>query len=139
MKMINAVATSVTTFALAITLAACGSKASTSETSASDGAAEEAAAAPAAEELGKFVIQINTEGMGEVSFTQNGESFGFGDSAFTHANAGDTITLETRPKYDEYQFVKWTKDGADFSTDEKIEVTVDGDAEYIAVYEFVEE
>jgi|GEM_PF-4118220 len=91
-----------------------------------------------AEELGgEFVIQVNTEGDGEVAYAQNGEDMGYTDSAFTHADAGDVITLKAKAgKYDSSsRFVKWTKDGADFSTEPEVEATVDGDAEFVAVFE----
>lgn len=91
-----------------------------------------------AEELGgEFLVQVNTEGDGEIAFSQNGEDMGYADSAFTHANEGDVVTLKAKAgKYDSSsKFVKWTKDGADFSTESEVEVTINGDAEFVAVFE----
>ena len=56
-------------------------------------------------------IQINTEGLGEISYT-----------------------IAARPS-EGYKFVKWTKNGEDFSTEDKVTFEVTEDAEYIAVFE----
>ncbi|MBR1899283.1 MAG: hypothetical protein IJ825_10455 [Oscillospiraceae bacterium] len=39
---------------------------------------------------------------------------------------------------DGFTFLKWTKDGNDYSTDEQITVTLSEDAEYTAVFDIAE-
>ena len=119
----------------ALGLAGCGG--SQTASSSASGQASEPAARTAEELGGEFVIQVNTEGDGEVAYAQNGEDMGYADSAFTHADAGDVITLKAKAgKYDSSsKFVKWTKDGADFSSEPEVDATVDGDAEFVAVFE----
>lgn len=139
MKTIQAITCSVTALALAGTLVACG------------GAKSDVESAPAqqttTESKQQATLQINTEGMGQIAWAYEGETPEF-DDEYPHQSAvvndafGQTITIEAKsdPNVgDEWQFVKWTKDGKDFSTNAQIKVEVDGDAEYVAVFEAASE
>ena len=127
--------------ALALALAGCGGGAASSASSA-DGSSS-AASPSAASQQGKAIVQINTEGLGEIAWAYEGEEVAFDDehpfqSAYISDAYGQTIGIEAREgaDYEGYKFVKWNKDGAKFSEDKHIDVLVDGDAEYVAVFEF---
>ncbi len=47
---------------------------------------------------------------------------------------GKEVTLTAKKNFG-YKFSKWTLDGADYSTDEKIRFTMDSDKEFVAVFE----
>ena len=62
-------------------------------------------------------------------------------SAVVNDALGQTITIEAKEDPDTgegWRFAKWTKDGKDFATEAQIKVKVDGDAEYVAVFEAAE-
>ena len=91
--------------------------------------------APTTEEQGgEFLIKIGAEGMGQIALVTSDVTPDYADSTFTHADAGDTITLTSRAD-EGAVFVKWTRGGTDYSTDAEVQISVDGDAEYIAVFE----
>ncbi|MBE6025853.1 MAG: hypothetical protein IKI86_02070 [Firmicutes bacterium] len=86
-------------------------------------------------------IQINTEGLGEISYAADGEEPEFEEgypyqSAVVNVLEGQSnvYTIAARPS-EGYKFVKWTKNGEDFSTEDKVTFEVTEDAEYIAVFE----
>jgi hypothetical protein len=87
-------------------------------------------------------MKINTEGVGQFAYAVEGEEVEFDEDFPTQSaveNLTEPRTYVIKAKPDEgWKFVKWTKDGKDFSTDEEITVDVDADVEYIAVFEFVE-
>jgi hypothetical protein len=87
-------------------------------------------------------MKINTEGVGQFAYAVEGEEVEFDEDFPTQSaveNLTEPRTYVIKAKPDEgWKFVKWTKDGEDFSTDEEITVDVDADVEYIAVFEFVE-
>ena len=90
-----------------------------------------------------YTLQINTEGIGEVAYAPEGEEPEFDDefpaqSSVKNIVEGDptTYVLAARETDDDYKFVKWTKNGEDFSTDQQITVEVTEDVEYVAVFEF---
>lgn len=87
----------------------------------------------------KMTMQINTEGLGEIAYAPEGESPEFDDefptqSAVQNLEESASFVLAARAE-DGWKFVKWTKDGKDFSTEEQITVEVTEDVEYIAVFE----
>ena len=90
-------------------------------------------------------MRINTEGVGEIAWAYEGEEVVFDDeypmqSAYVADAYGQTIGIEAREdaSYEGYHFVKWNKDGKKFSEDRRIDVLVDGDARYVAIFEFVD-
>ena len=86
-------------------------------------------------------LQINTEGYGEITYATDGEEPEFDDeypyqSAVVNLFEGQSTeyTLAARPG-EGYKFIKWTKNGEDFSTEDKITVDITEDVEYIAVFD----
>lgn len=86
-------------------------------------------------------MQIGTEGLGEISYAPEGEEPEFEEdspcqSAFVNIlpDQGNVYVIAARAGAD-YKFVKWKKNGEDFSTDAKVTVEVTEDVEYIAVFE----
>ena len=86
-------------------------------------------------------LKINVDGLGEIAFAAYGEEPEFVEgepyqSSVVNIFEGQSneYSLAARAAED-YKFVKWTKDGEDFSTEEKITVEVTEDVEYIAVFE----
>ncbi len=113
-------------------LTACGSSQDTSGGESADAVAEESYEVIA-------TLQINTEGMGSVAYGLEGEDVEF-DEDFPKQNAMVNLTepgtyvIKAKPD-DGWKFVKWTKDGADFSEEPDITVEVSEDVEYVAVFE----
>lgn len=129
----------VAALALAFSLVACGGNTQSTSTEPEQETQTTATDEDAkTQKIGEYLIVINTEGYGQVSFTHKDENFGYGDQGITHADAGDTIAMSAKPSDDSWKFVKWTKDGEDFLTTADIIVTVDGDATYAAIFEAVE-
>ncbi len=111
---------------LLFVLAACGS-------SEEDAAASE----PAAGET--ITLNINTDGMGQIAYAPVGGELQF-DDEFPAQSAQENLTEPAAyvlgAKADDgWKFVKWTKDGEDYSTDEEITVEVDASVEYIAYFD----
>ena len=142
MKKIKAILASVATFALAVTLVACGGANSATtdtaatETTTEEGASSESKTTPA---VSTTSVTINTEGMGQIAWAYEGEKVEFDkdfpfQSAVINDASGKKITMAAKANKG-WKFAKWTKDGKDFSTDEKVEVDVDGTAAYVAVFE----
>ena len=84
-------------------------------------------------------LKINTEGMGTLAYGVEGEDVEFDDefpNQSTVVNLSEPQTYVIKAKADEgWKFVKWTKDGKDFSEEPEITVEVSEDVEYIAVFE----
>lgn len=128
--------------ALALALVGCGGAAS--EATPSDGTAGDSEATTS--QQGQAVVKINTEGVGEIAWAYEDDEPEFDDefptqSAFVGDAYGQTIHIEARESDDVegFRFVRWNKDGVSFSTDRRIDVKVDGDAEYVALFEYVDE
>lgn len=88
------------------------------------------------------VMKINTEGLGSFAYGLEGEEVEFDDefptqSAVENLSEARTYVIKAKPD-DGWKFVKWTKDGEDFSTDSEITVNVAEDVEFIAVFEVEE-
>ncbi len=85
------------------------------------------------------VVNINTEGLGYVAYAE-GEQIPEIDpehqaqSVYLGLEAAGTYTFLAWPRAGSL-FVKWTKDGEDFSTVPQITVMLDESTEYIAVFE----
>lgn len=85
------------------------------------------------------LLKINTEGLGSFAYAKEGEELEF-DEDFPTQSAVENLEEPTKfviqAKPDEgWKFVKWTKDGKDFSTEPEITVEVTEDVEYIAVFD----
>lgn len=85
------------------------------------------------------LLKINTEGMGTVAYGPEGSEVEFEEDFPTQSvteNIEKPTTYIIKAKPDEgWKFVKWTKDGEDFSTESEITVEVSEDVEYRAVFE----
>jgi len=124
----------VTSVAAETATTAAETSAATAETSAA--AAESSTSAAAEEE--QVLVMVNIDGPGEIALSEDGTTPEFDQefpttSAFTHVKKGDIIAISTRGE-DDYQFVKWTKNGEYYSDEPEIRPTVEEDTEFIAVF-----
>ena len=84
-------------------------------------------------------LRINTEGMGTIAYGLEGENVVFdkdfpNQSTMVNLTEPGTYVIKAKPD-DGWKFVKWTKDGEDFSEETDITVEVAEDVEYIAVFD----
>lgn len=119
------------TAVLVFALAACAGGSGSGD-SADTGSAEEQTA--------QFTARINTEGMGQIAYAEEGEELEFNDeypAQSAYLGVPEAATYTVGAKADEgWKFVKWTKDGEDYSTEETITIEVnEADTEYIAVFD----
>ena len=86
-----------------------------------------------------ITVLINTEGMGQIAYAEEGNKPEFNDeipSQLAQISLTETQTYVLGAKADEgWKFVKWTKDGEDFSEEEQIIVKLDSSAVFVAVFE----
>ena len=85
------------------------------------------------------LIKIETEGIGQIAVAKEGEELKFDEqypttSAYMNVDKGTVVSMAAKPQVDDYMFVKWTKDGADYSTEDQITVTVDAPMDFKAVF-----
>ena len=88
------------------------------------------------------VISVNTSSGGMIAYAAEGAEIKFDEDFPTQSlqfpgTDGAKFVLEAKvnPEKEGVQFIKWKKDGSDYSTDAKITITVSGNAEYYAVIE----
>ena len=83
-----------------------------------------------------MTITINTEGLGQIAYAPEGEEPEFDDeypAQSAQLNLPEAGTYVLAAKADEgWKFVKWTKDGADYSTDAEITVEFTENADFVA-------
>ena len=123
---------------------ACGGSQNADSADAGDAAeevAEEAAEETASEEPLEVTatLMINTEGMGAIAYGLEGEEVEFDEdfpkqSAVVNLTEPGTYVIKAKPD-DGWKFVKWTKNGEDFSEEPEITVEVAEGVEYMAVFE----
>ncbi|MCR4632686.1 MAG: hypothetical protein K5648_01000 [Erysipelotrichaceae bacterium] len=92
---------------------------------------------PAAEDY--VALQVSVEGIGHVAAAEGDQTpqIDPGFPTTFHALSlpkGSVVTLLAYKIEGDWDFVKWTKDGGTVSREEQLTVTVDEDAEYIAVF-----
>ena len=117
---------------MTVSLASCSGQ-------SSSGSSKGSAAQSSSEITFKDPVRIRVnlgDGVGELAIAEKGGTTEFsGDypvqSIATTVEKGTVVELETKAG-EGYQFLKWTKDGKDFSTDKHITVTVSEDVEYRA-------
>ena len=86
-----------------------------------------------------IIVTVNTEGMGNIEYAEGTESPEI-DPEYPNQSAQINLaepaeyTLLAWPKAGN-MFVKWTKNGEDFSTDPQITVNLEESADFIAVFE----
>ena len=84
-------------------------------------------------------LMINTEGMGTIAYGLEGEDVEFDEdfpnqSTVVNLTEPGTYVIKAKPD-DGWKFVKWTKNGEDFSEEPEITVEVAEGVEYMAVFE----
>lgn len=89
------------------------------------------------------LVVISTEGIGNIARTVEGTDLVFDDEyppsqIIDHLVKGTTLTIGAKPTEDGWEFVKWTVNGEDYSTDEQTTVTADEDLQIVAIFEFKE-
>lgn len=89
------------------------------------------------------LVVINTEGIGNIARTVEGTDLVFDDEyppsqIIDHLVKGTTLTIGAKPTEDDWEFVKWTVNGEDYSTDSETTVTADEDLQIVAVFKFKE-
>ena len=84
-------------------------------------------------------VTMNIEGMGRIAYALEDEELELDDEyPFQSAqiNLAEPTVYQMGAKADDgWRFVKWTKDGEDFSTEPVLTLTLDETADYIAVFE----
>lgn len=90
------------------------------------------------EENETVLIRANTEGVGEIAMSEDGSTPVFDEeypatSVFINTAKGSEVAFSARPRED-YMFVKWTMNGADYSKEAEIYITADTDMDLIAVF-----
>ena len=86
-------------------------------------------------------LKVGVEGLGEIACAMNGEAIEF-EEDFTvqmiarNFSEPETVVLAARPEAG-YQFLKWTKDGEDFSTENPLEVEITESSDFTAVFEYL--
>lgn len=84
-------------------------------------------------------LRLNTDGLGQVAHATVGEEIKF-EEEFKVQSEVDTYEEPTKVKIaakaeDGWKFVKWTKDGIEYSKDAIVEVEITADMEFVAVFE----
>ena len=93
-------------------------------------------------DMNGFLVIINTEGSGQIARAEEGRTFKFNDeypaqSSVDHLADGTKLVIGAKPA-DGWRFVKWTLNGEDFSNETLLHYTVKGNANFLAIFEFVE-
>ena len=85
-----------------------------------------------------LTVTVNTEGSGQIAYAKEGEELQFDDdfpaqSAYLGLEGPETYVFGA--KADEgWKFMKWTKDGVDYATEEQITMELTESAELVAVF-----
>lgn len=90
-----------------------------------------------------FMLLLNTQGNGQIAYAVEGEDLVFDDrfpkqSAQISVDDQNTYVLGARAS-EGSEFVKWTRNNEDYSRDEVISVQFDGDAVFVAVFDYIPE
>jgi hypothetical protein len=85
------------------------------------------------------LLKIETEGLGYVAYAEDGETPYFDEeypaqSGYVNAEPGSHFIISAKAEKG-WEFKKWTKDGSDFSTDDRVEIVVDEPVSYIAYFD----
>ena len=92
---------------------------------------------------GTFFLKAETEGYGQLCVVNEGEEIVFDDenpytSSYHQMMEPEKFVLGAKAG-EGWKFVKWTKDGEDFSTEEIIHVEVTEDVDFVACFELADE
>ncbi len=85
-------------------------------------------------------VTINTEGFGAFNALTDSDNYETDEDYMTHSMILSlyepaTYTLSARGE-EGWEFVKWTKDGEDFSTEPELTIEFSESADYVAVFEY---
>ncbi|MBQ1460123.1 MAG: hypothetical protein IIZ26_04195 [Oscillospiraceae bacterium] len=88
-----------------------------------------------------IIVHVNTEGIGAIEYAEGEEAPEFDpehpyQSAQINLAEPTTYTFLATAYEDGWKFVKWTKDGTDYSTDAQITLELAESADYVAVFEY---
>ena len=83
------------------------------------------------------VITIGTEGPGTIAYARSEADLNY-EGGYMSAICGlqhpETWVLGAKPAGDDSSFVKWTRNGEDYSAEAVITVDLDGDTSFVAVF-----
>ena len=87
----------------------------------------------------KALLKVNTEGNGQIVVVSEKEEIVFNEeypfqSAFENTEDGHIFKIGAKGTED-WEFVKWTLNGEDYSTDPIITIEIKGDMDFIAFFE----
>ena len=94
--------------------------------------------APAEMQVPVATLRVNTEGYGSFSCVEEGDDseVDTNTTSFQSGLTGPTFFELTAYPGEDWYFVKWTLNGADYSTDEQIRVEIKEDSDFVAVFDF---
>ncbi len=89
--------------------------------------------------VAKYSLRINIEGDGEIAYAQNGNEIEFEEgypyqSAQINVKDVETVRIAARAS-EGWKFVKWTRNGTDYSTEAVLDIEVNEDIDMVAVFE----
>lgn len=84
------------------------------------------------------LVKVNTEGVGNIAASDDGSEPVFDaeypmQSAFMNVPKGTEVAISAQAG-EGYQFVKWTMNGSDYSTDAALKVTATENMDFVAVF-----
>ena len=93
-------------------------------------------------DMNGFLVLINTDGLGQIARAEEGRTFKFNDeypaqSSVDHLANGTKLIIGAKAA-DGWRFVKWTLNGEDFSSESLLHYTIKENADFRAVFEYVE-
>ena len=91
------------------------------------------------DDVDTFSVRINTEGNGVFAYAKEGEELIFDEehpAQSLQMNLAEMAIYTIKARANEgCRFIKWTKDGEDYSTEDQITVEFTEDVEYVAFFE----
>ena len=122
---------------MTLSLVGCGNNSSTGTTAGSTAGS----ASDSTQSAASFgTINVDTTGGSVIAYAKEGEELKYRDdypvqTAQFSGAAGTKYVLEAKAEEGKnLKFIRWTKNGAVYSTEAKITITISGDAEYYAVF-----
>ena len=87
----------------------------------------------------QYLLKVNTEGIGQIAIVKEGEILEFSEeypmqTAGESAEEGTKFTIGAKAS-DGYRFLKWTRNGEDYSEQQVITVELTEEMEFVAVFE----